>query len=131
MVNPPERQTRRQRIASAVWAVLSVLIGWTSFTYWWMLVLRRTAVAILVTSLEELGATMLVLSVVAALWIAHNRRLAARGHRGRASKYINPVFETDYLSRKLDLPARYELRHSAAVVITATDTEKTYAVQLP
>lgn len=80
---------------------LSAACGWLLFGYEWVHVSYQTPrkeqlvfVAILVTSL-------LLIHGGIHFWIAHNKRLAAKGKRGLMTRYTFPAFSQDHLGRQL------------------------------
>jgi hypothetical protein len=77
--------------------------GWLLFGYEWVHVSYQTPrkeqlvfVAILVSSLLLIHASI-------HFWVAHNKRLAAKGKRGLMTRYTSPVFSQDHLGRQLFL----------------------------
>ena len=92
--------------------------GWLLFGYEWVHVSYQTPrkeqlvfVAILVTSL-------LLIHAGIHFWIAHNKRLAARGSRGLITRYTSPVFSQDHLGRQLFLDERSLLGREIVVSIS-------------
>jgi hypothetical protein len=126
MVNPPDRQTRRQTIASVLWGLFSILCGWSLFIYWWAYILTETQTAIVLRLLEQLATLAGILVLIAFGWVAHNRRQAKRGGRGNATRFRAPVFETDHLNRRLVLPAADALRSSPELRVSTIDSKKVY-----
>ena len=131
MVNPPERQTRRQTISSVLWALFSILCGWSLFFYWWMTILSETQTAVVLGLLEQLALTALVLILVAFGWVAHNRRQASRGKRGHSSPFRPPLFVTDHFNRTLVLPESDALRTSPELRVSNVDCHKVYDTERP
>lgn len=98
--------------------------GWLLYFYEWVHVSWQTprhepiAFAILLIS-----ATLLMHAGIAA-WIAHNKRLAATGKRGRMTRYTVPAFTQDYLGRQLVV--HEETRQSQEVIIRVDGDTKFY-----
>ena len=84
------RATRRQLAGSIFWGVISIVFGWTLFVYWWAEVLTHDQPRSLFTMLLIVLVFALVVLAVTLYWIWHNRRIAARGKRGRATRYSVP-----------------------------------------
>ena len=131
IVVSPDRPTIRQKIGSFVWGVLSLFLGWSLFIYWWWLILRRTTSATMLHLLTMLALIVALLLASSYLWIRHNKRLAARGRRGYATRFRVPIVEYDILKRPLRLPDHLVLRAAPILVITATDQLKTYTPAVP
>jgi hypothetical protein len=75
--------------------------GWFLYFYEWVHVSWQTPRAEPVSFAVLLILATLLMHAGIAAWIAHNRRLAARGTRGRMTRYTVPVFTQDYLGRQL------------------------------
>jgi hypothetical protein len=68
--------------------------------------------------------SLLLIHAGAAGWIAHSKRLAARGMRGRVTRYTSPVFSQDHLGRRLLMDER--LVGSREIVISIDGESKSY-----
>jgi hypothetical protein len=99
--------------------------GWLLFGYEWVHVSYQTPkreqlvfVVILVTSL-------LLINTGIHFWVAHNKRVAARGKRGLITRYTSPVFLQDHLGRQLFLDKGSLL--SREIVVSINGDCKFYA----
>ena len=105
---------------------MSVVFGWTLFAYWWFEVFEKTDKVVF---LRALAAVVIVIDIVllaTLIWIAHNRRLARRGKRGRSTPFRIPQYERDRVHRIIVLAGRDSLKKAPIFVITTTAKEKTY-----
>lgn len=83
---------RRHILAGCGWLI--ILVEWIHVSRQARPGEARTLVLVLITSL-------LLVHLVAMMWIAHNRGLAARGKRGSTTRYASRAFSQDYLGRPL------------------------------
>ena len=124
-----KRSNRRQWAGSLFWGVISILFGWTLFAYWWAEVLGQDQPRSVFTLLFVVVVFAVVVLAATFFWIWHNRRIAARGNRGRASRYTVAEYEKDALGRRIDLPAQDVMREASAIRIESTPTEKIYRTE--
>ena len=75
--------------------------GWLIIFYEWIRVSRQAPGRDELTLILVLIPSLFLIHVGASSWIAHSRRLAARGKRGLVTRYTSPVFSHDHLGRQL------------------------------
>lgn len=80
---------------------ISAVCGWLLYVYEWVHVSYRTPSREAVSFAVLLIWASLLIHLGIASWIAHNKRLAARGTRGRSTRYTPPSFSHDHLGRQL------------------------------
>lgn len=108
--------------------LIPAVLAWFLFFYWW----RRVA---LQSTPAEAQFAIFVLIIVAVCiffgmlgWVRHNLKLALRGKRGFATRYLRPAFTRDWLDRTLVFRATLPLR-GRWFIIPADRGEKLYAPQ--
>jgi hypothetical protein len=109
------------------WSVVSILFGWTLFAYWWFEVIEKTDKVVFLRALAAVVIVVDIVLLATLIWIAHNRRLARRGKRGRSTPFRIPRYERDRVHRAIVLAGRDSLQRAPILVITATAKEKTYS----
>jgi len=98
--------------------------GWLLYLAGWVRVLPRTATVELWSFGLIFLAAVIFIHVGAAAWIGHNKRLASRGKRGLATRYMPPRFSADHLERPLRIDhAAYA---ASEVVVTVKGHAKLY-----
>jgi len=75
--------------------------GWLIIFYEWIRVSHQAPGRDELTLILVLIPSLFLIHVGAAAWIAHSRRLAARGKRGLVTRYTSPAFSQDHLGRQL------------------------------
>lgn len=107
---------------------LLVILGWLLCAYEWVRVWRWTPRREEATLFYVLIPAILVIHGCMYLWVAHSKRLAARGKRGRVTRYTPPQFSRDHLGRQIILDASSRLSREIEISIegdckryTATD----------
>lgn len=99
--------------------------GWLLVFYEWIHVTRQTPRRDELTLILVLIPSLLLIHAGVTAWIAHSKRLAARGKRGLATRYTSPAYSQDHLGRRLILDER-SLR-SKEIEISIDGEVKTYA----
>jgi hypothetical protein len=118
--------TRRQRAGSLFWKLVSFVVGWCLYVYWWAQVLGQEPPREIIILLLLVVLWSMVLLASALRWIWHNRRQASRGTRGSAAKYSVPKYEHDALGRRISLPQHHALRAASIVTVESTKDTKTF-----
>jgi hypothetical protein len=121
------RRTPRQLAGSIFWGVVSLLFGWTLFAYWWAEVLAENQARPLSTMLLVVAVFAVFVLVGTFVWIWHNRRIAARGSRGTASRFTVPRYDLDAVGREILILHREGVRSADVVRIESTEQRKTYS----
>jgi hypothetical protein len=106
--------------------VITIGIGWLLYCDGWLRILHVTSRREPLSFAVVLAGAALVLSLGVHLWIAHNRRLAAAGHRGNMTRYTSPSYSHDHLGRELVLDGHLTLARE--VVVSATGDRKVYVI---
>ena len=75
--------------------------GWLLIFYEWIRVSHQAPGSEELTLVLVLIPSLFLIHAGATAWIAHSRRLAARGKRGLVTRYTPPVFSQDHLGRQL------------------------------
>lgn len=75
--------------------------GWLLVLYEWFHVSQETPYRDELTLVLVLIPSLVLIHAGVTAWIAHSKRLAARGKRGRATRYTSPVYTQDHLGRRL------------------------------
>ena len=75
--------------------------GWLLIFYEWIRVSHQAPGRDELTLILVLIPSLFLIHAGAIAWIAHSRRLAARGKRGRVTRYTSPAFSQDHLGRQL------------------------------
>jgi hypothetical protein len=91
--------------------------GWLLYFYEWVHVSWETPRSEPVAFAILLVVATLLMHASIAAWIAHNKRLAAKGMRGRMTRYTVPCFSRDYLGRELVLDEASRLSREIVVSI--------------
>lgn len=86
---------------------------------WWWVAIRPNPELLRVIS-TRFGAIVVGLIVLSIVWIAHNVRLARRGSRGKATRWVPLQYDTDALEHPVFLGDGID---EAAVVSVAVDDE--------
>jgi hypothetical protein len=120
------RVTRRQLAGSIFWGIVSIVFGWTLFAYWWAEVLAQDQPRPLYTMLLVLFVFAVVVLAGTFIWIWHNRRIASRGNRGRATRYTKPHYARDAVGREIEIPAQDIMRGAEVIRIRSTPSRKLY-----
>lgn len=103
----------------ALHLIASVLM-WALFSWYWYLVMQRQVGP---SSLRAVGLLLLVSLAgfaLTLLWVAHNKRVAARNRRRGAPPAGPEPTESDHLGRPLAGPSP-EILRAAKVVVVAID----------
>ena len=108
--------------------VVSFLL-WILFGYYWYIVFERQISRESLRSLGILtGITVLGL-VITLWWIAHNKRIAAKGKRKTLMSPPDEPFEFDNLNRPIVAPAMALLKTAARMNVSVDDQgNKVYAI---
>lgn len=122
-----DRRTRRQLAGSIFWGVVSLVFGWTLFAYWWAEVLAEDQPRPFLVMLLIVAIFAVLVLVGTLVWIWHNRRIAARGSRGTASRYAVPRYELDAVGREILIRHREAVRSADVVRIESTVQRKIYS----
>lgn len=77
--------------------------GWLVVLFEWIHVSQQAPGRDELTLVVVLIPALLLIHAGATAWIAHSKRLAARGKRGLATRYTSPAFSQDHLGRDLFL----------------------------
>jgi hypothetical protein len=107
---------------------LTAACGWILYVYEWVHVSWETPRREPVTFALLLVAGTLLMHATIAAWIAHNKRLAARGARGQVTRYTVPSFSRDYLGREIVL---HEASWSSQEVIVRVDGGRKFYLPAP
>jgi hypothetical protein len=99
--------------------------GWLLYIYEWVHVSYSTPSKEAVSFAILLVVATLVIHLGVTAWIAHNKQLAIRGTRGRATRYTSPTFTHDHLGRQLFLDEHF--LQSREIVISVEGNSKYYA----
>lgn len=91
----------------------------------WARVSHQTARQDGIVLMAVLIVSLLVIHLATSLWVDHNKRLAAHGNRGAATRYISPVFSHDHLNRTLLIDE--SVRHSQEIIISIEGDRKIYS----
>lgn len=75
--------------------------GWLLILFEWIHVSQQAPGKDELTLVLVLVPALFLIHAGATAWIAHSKRLAARGRRGLATRYTSPVFSQDHLGRQL------------------------------
>jgi len=106
--------------------LITAVIGWLLYCDGWLRILPITSRRDPLSFAVVLAGAALVLSIGVHFWIAHNRRLAAAGHRGNMTRYTSPSYSHDHLGRELVLDGHLPLARE--VVVSATGDRKVYVI---
>lgn len=109
-----------------IWHAIIVLVGWVVFVERWMEVVDRTSTYFMwVAALQIVLGTAVILELTI-FWVNHNQKIASRGKRGNASRWVLPNFRRDSLLRKVSLPDEH--RDAPVVTLTVERGKKLYYV---
>lgn len=75
--------------------------GWLIVFYEWIHVSHQAPGRDELTLVLLLFPSLFLIHAGAIAWIAHCKRLAARGKRGLVTRYTSPVFSQDHMGRRL------------------------------
>lgn len=109
------------RLLHRIFAVL----GWILYCLGWIRIIHITPGREPVSFLVFLASAVLILYVISRSWIAHNRRLAARGKRGNITRYTPPSYSQDHLGRELIFGL--QVTSAREVTVSIIDNSKIYA----
>lgn len=118
-------------LPARVGTTLFVAAGWVTFALWWVVVLREEPPRYFEEVLGILGGALLTIIVVTRVWVAHNRRLARRGTRGRASRFVAHRWTHDALGRALVVHGDGNLRSARELRVERAGDQKHYAAVAP
>lgn len=99
-VRPEMARARRVR-SSKLPHYLVAACGWLLLVFEWEHVSHRASRGEEEALILVLIVSLVLIHLAAIIWIAHNKRLAARGKRGLVTRYSPPVFSQDHLGRSL------------------------------
>ena len=108
--------------------VVSAVLSWSLFFFWWKKVLVSTDLnqRTVLYSLLAIGLTLLAAVLYSSIWIFHNKRVARRGNRGSVSFYKTPLFQRDAIGREIVmLPVNRE-RYDRVIVVRSTEKTKEF-----
>lgn len=108
---------RSKSILRRLWAVF----GWILYCLGWIRIFQITPRREPVTFVLFLLSAAIILFVIVHSWIAHNKRLAARGTRGRMTRYTPPSYSVDRLGRTLVFEASMASAREVLVAINGDD----------
>ena len=106
--------------------LLPAALGWLLFFYWWTRVAIESEAAAATLAVAVLAIMTLSILLSTLLWIRHNIALAMNGKRGFSTRYLRPVFESDWLGRPLIFRESNPAREGTWFVIHADAKEKRY-----
>ena len=110
--------------------VISAVLGWVLFFYWWrVVILAGVTNRNVLISLLVIAGTLLAACLYAIAWIVHNKRVARRGRRGAVSFYVSPKFSTDALGRRLLLPEFGSGNDGRVTIVTITRGNKQFSTE--
>lgn len=122
------RSRKRDRyLGSAFWAIVSLLLGWTLYVYWWWVVLHDDQPDPLARMLVAIAVLAALLLLATMGWIGHNQRLARRGGRGKASRLRTAVFDRDALDRPIEFADLRRIRAASIVIVHSDAASKRFA----
>lgn len=98
--------------------------GWLLFLYEWIRVSHQAPGRDELTLILVLLPSLFLIHVSATAWIAHSKRLAARGKRGLVTRYTSPVFSQDHLGRQLRLDKSSTV--SKEIIVSIDGDAKSY-----
>lgn len=110
---------------------LFVASGWVTFALWWVVVLREEPPRYFREVLGILGGALLTIMAGTRVWVAHNRRLARRGTRGRASRFVAHRWTHDALGRALVVDGDDTLKSARELRVERGGDEKRYVAAAP
>ena len=105
----------------ALHIVISILL-WILFGYYWYVVVAQREVS--VDTLHAMGVLVGSTALGLALtlwWVAHNRRIAARGRRKDTLPSPPEPFDTDYLGRPVEAPEIGDLKNARVIDVELDD----------
>jgi hypothetical protein len=102
--------------------------GWLLYLYEWVHVSWETPSHEPISFVILFIISALLMHAGIAAWIAHNKRLAAAGKRGRLTRYTVPVFTQDYLGRQLVV---HEATRLSQEVIVRVEGETKFYMPVP
>jgi len=106
--------------------IVGGVAGWVWFFYWWYLVTQETPLRVVEHVGVQMSALVVAVPLCAAGWIMHNLKLARRGKRGLASRYVPPRFTHDVAGRTLELSELSTSRTEAHVFVRIKGDAKQY-----
>lgn len=113
-----------RRVVREIGHALLVAAGWVGFVWMWVVVARqRWAVEGL---LWVIGASLLVVPLLTAAWVLHNRAIHRRKGERRAVAAVAIDYAHDWHGRAVQADWA-ALKRSRSVVVTASAAVKTYA----
>ena len=98
--------------------------GWLLVFYEWIRVSHQAPGRDELTLVLVLVPSLFLIHACAAAWIAHCKRLAARGKRGLITRYTSPSFSHDQLGRQL-LVAKNAIG-SKEIIVSVNGDAKSY-----
>lgn len=114
----------------AGWRLLHLLLalaGWVLFVYWWLIVFRRVTPTEIRFTLIFLTVTALVIVVVTAFWVLHNKSLFRRRNLRLRAIESSGAVKHDAIGRRVRFAeSRDTLAESALVRVQMEAGEKVY-----
>lgn len=101
------------------------VFGWIIYCLGWIRIFQITPRREPLNFVLFLASAAIILFVIVHSWIAHNKRKAAHGQRGRITRYTPPSYSYDYLGRTLVFEA--DLGSAREVLIAVADGNKMYS----
>jgi hypothetical protein len=103
---------------------IMAVFGWILYCLGWVRIFQITPRREPATFALFLTSAAIILVVIVRSWVAHNKRLASRGRRGRLTRYTPPAYSHDHLGRTLIFDAN--LGSAREVMITVAKDNKMY-----
>lgn len=101
------------------------VFGWILYCLGWIRIFQITPRREPLVFVLFLTSAAVILFVIVHSWIAHNKRKAAHGQRGRVTRYTPPSYSYDYLGRTLIFDAK--LGSAKEVLIAVAEGNKMYS----
>lgn len=119
-------QPLRSTALRGAFNIVFSFLAWLVFFYWWTVVARATSAGPVQDALFVLVLFIAATLAVTFMWVRHNLGIAKRGKRGLTTRYVAPVFEKDFLNRRVELGPPLMRREAQWLVISADNVAKRY-----
>jgi hypothetical protein len=104
--------------------IICAMAGWALFLVEWVRVSFQTPHSDEIVLVVVLALSLLLIHLGTYSWIAHNKRIAAKGKRGLLTPYASPDFSHDSLGRMLIIDRAID--QSREILISVEGDTKVY-----